>query len=84
MGKVTHRDNCRCNEDPDAWSINAPEYYDCFFTYMRHNSRPHTLNEIAKLLGLSIAAVTTIEKKALKKVQRRLTDLEKVKKLKGL
>jgi DNA-directed RNA polymerase sigma subunit (sigma70/sigma32) len=51
---------------------------------MRHNSRPHTLNEIAKLLGLSIAAVTTIEKKALKKVQRRLTDLEKVKKLKGL
>lgn len=84
MSKVVHRDNCRCNEDPEGWKVNSPDYHNCFFTYMRHNTRPHTLNEIAKLLGMSIAAVTTIEKKALSKVQRRMADLEKVKKLKGL
>jgi DNA-directed RNA polymerase sigma subunit (sigma70/sigma32) len=51
---------------------------------MRHNSRPHTLNEISKLLGMSIAAVTTIEKKALVKLKRKIPQLEKVKKLKGM
>ena len=51
---------------------------------MRHNARPHTLNEIGKLLGMSIAAVTAIEKKALAKIQRKMADIEKVKKLKGL
>lgn len=84
MSKVIHRDNCRCNENQAEWRVASPEYYNCFFTYMRHNSRPHTLNEISKLLGMSIAAVTAIEKKAMNKVQRRLTDLEKVKKLKGM
>lgn len=84
MSKIVHRDNCKCNENPDEWRVNAPAFYNCFFTYMRHNARPHTLNEIGKLLGMSIAAVTAIEKKALAKVQRKMADLEKVKKLKGL
>lgn len=84
MSKVIHRDSCRCNENPEEWFVNSPDYYNCFFTYMRHNSRPHTLNEISKLLKMSIAAVTAIEKKAMVKVQRRIIELEKVKKLKGL
>lgn len=84
MGKGIHRDSCRCNENPDEWKVNSPEYHNCFFTYMRFNARPHTLNEISKLLGISIAAVTTIEKKALNKAKRRLIELEKVKKLKGM
>lgn len=84
MSKVVHRDNCKCNENPDEWYVNSPEYHNCFFTYMRHNARIHTLNEISKLLGMSIAAVTAIEKKATEKMKRRLTELEKVKKLKGL
>lgn len=84
MEKIVHRDSCKCAENPDEWKVNAPEFHNCFFTYMRHNSRPHTLNEISKLLGMSIAAVTAIEKKALAKVARRMADLEKVKKLKGL
>ena len=81
---ITHKDSCRCQEDPETWYINAPEFFNCFFTYMRHNSRPHTLNEISKLLGMSIAAVTTIEKKALVKLKRKIPQLEKVKKLKGM
>lgn len=84
MNKVVHRDNCKCNENPDEWKVNSPEHHNCFFTYMRHNARPHTLNEISKLLGMSIAAVTAIEKKAAEKMKRRLSELEKVKKLKGL
>lgn len=84
MSKVVHRDSCRCHENTEEWKVNAPEYHNCFFTYMRHNSRPHTLNEISKLLGMSIAAVTAIEKKALQRVRRRMSDLEKVKKLKGM
>jgi DNA-directed RNA polymerase sigma subunit (sigma70/sigma32) len=84
MSNVVHRDSCKCNEDTEEWYVNAPEYHNCFFTYMRHNSRPHTLNEISKLLGMSIAAVTAIEQKATEKMKRRLNDLEKVKKLKGL
>jgi len=82
--KIVHKDACRCQEDPDAWWINSPEHYNCFFTYMRLNARPHTLAEIAKLLGMSIAAVTSIEKKAIVKAKRKLIELEKVKKLSGL
>lgn len=84
MSKIVHRDNCKCNENPDEWRVNAPEYHNCFFTYMRHNPRPHTLNEISKLLGMSIAAVTAIEKKAMEKLKRRIAELEKVKKLRGM
>ena len=83
MSKVIHRDSCKCNENPEEWRVAAPEYHNCFFTYMRHNARPHTLNEISKLLGVSIAAVTAIEKKASVKMKRRISELEKVKKLKG-
>lgn len=82
--KVVHRDACKCQENPEEWWINSPEHFYCFFTYMRYNSRPHTLSEIAKLLGMSIAAVTSIEKKALIKAKRRLVQLEKVKKLSSL
>lgn len=84
MSNIVHKDNCKCAENPEEWKINSPEYHNCFFTYLRHNARPHTLNEISKLLGMSIAAVTAIEKKAMAKVSRRMNDLEKVKKLKGM
>ena len=84
MSKVVHRDSCKCNENPEEWKVHSSEFHNCFFTYMRHNARPHTLNEISKLLNISIAAVTAIEKKAMTKLKRRLVDLEKVKKLKGM
>jgi hypothetical protein len=77
MAKIIHRDSCRCQEDPEAWKVNAPEYYNCFFTYMRYNARCHTLSEIANLLGMSIAAVTSIEKKALNKLRNSLLELKK-------
>jgi DNA-directed RNA polymerase sigma subunit (sigma70/sigma32) len=82
--RIVHKDACRCQENPEEWKVNSPEHFNCFFTYMRHNSRPHTLNEIAKLLNMSIAAVTSIEKKALNKLKRKIAEFEKVKKLSGM
>lgn len=82
--KIVHKDACKCQEDPDEWWVNSPEHFNCFFTYLRHNARPHTLNEIAKLLNITIAAVTSIEKKGLTKLKRKLAEFEKVKKLSSL
>jgi DNA-directed RNA polymerase sigma subunit (sigma70/sigma32) len=39
---------------------------------MRHNNRTHTLQEISKLLGLSISAVTSSESKAMNKLQKKI------------
>ena len=68
--KIDHRINCRCNESVEEWYVNAPEYFNCFFTYMRFNNRSHTLQEIANLLNMSISAVTSIEKKAIEKLRQ--------------
>lgn len=62
---------CKCLDDP-SWKVDAPEFGNCFFEYMKHNPRPHTLQEISNLLGLSISAVATVEKKALSKLKRKL------------
>lgn len=65
---------CKCSEieDPDEWHVNSKEHGNCFWRYLRDNPRPHTLQEIADLLGISISAVTNLEKKALKKFSKRL------------
>lgn len=77
MKKKAHLPGCRCGKHKqtlkkdDPWYVNAPEYHNCFFTYMRYNSHAHTLNEIAQMLDLSISAITSIERKALEKLKRR-------------
>lgn len=77
MSEVAHLPGCRCGKhketlkEDDPWYVNAPEYYNCFFTYMKHNSHAHTLNDIAKKLNLSISAITSIERKALEKLKHR-------------
>ena len=62
---------CVCG-DGDEWVIDAPDHGNCFWSYFFFNKRQHTLNEIAELTGLSISAVTSIEKKALLKVRKAL------------
>jgi len=75
MKKYPHSRKCVCWSSKRAredWYVNAPEFSNCFWTYMRHCQRPHTLLEIATLLNLSISAITAIEKKALKKLKKRI------------
>jgi hypothetical protein len=64
-------DQCLCEQTTD-WVINAPKYDNCYWKYSKNNARPHTLNEISQLLGISISAVTTLEKKALSKLRKKL------------
>lgn len=76
-----HRDDCRCGsrlplQKGDAWWINAPDYGNCFWTYFRYNDRAHTLSDIAKLMKLSISAITSIERKAFARIRRRAEFLE--------
>ena len=66
-----YRIKCHCSESTD-WVINAPDYDNCYWKYVERNPFPHTLNEIANLLGISISAVTTLEKKALSKLRKKL------------
>jgi hypothetical protein len=65
---------CICEEleNEDDWKVASPDHNNCFWTYMIDNPRIHTLQEIADLLGMTISAVTTIEKRGLKKLNRRL------------
>lgn len=77
MSKYVHSSRCKCGRNQilnkgDAWYIVAPEYYNCFWTYLRYNTRQHTLSEIAELLGLSISAITSIEKKATSKLRSKI------------
>lgn len=73
-----HFKDCKCGKGgeqltpEDNWHINAPSYANCFWTYLRHNSRVHGLAEIAKLVGVSISAVTAIERRAIRKLKKRL------------
>lgn len=61
--------NCKCKGDP-KWAVAAPTFDNCFFQYIAKNARPHTLQEIANLLGITVFSVTTVEKKALKKLHK--------------
>jgi len=80
--KVAHLPGCRCGKfketlgTKDPWYVNAPNYHNCFFTYMRHNHKSHTLSEIAQKLDLSISAITAIERKALDKLKRKVKSLK--------
>jgi hypothetical protein len=75
MKRYPHNPKCRCRKNKKAkedWYINSPKYHNCFWVLIRHECRPHTLLEIANLLGLSISAITSIEKKALIKLRKRM------------
>lgn len=61
---------CLCKEN-EKWRINAPDYGNCFWTYLAFNKRHHTLKETAELLGLTISVITTTEKKAIDKIAKR-------------
>ncbi len=80
--RYVHRDDCKCGRSQlplvkgDAWWVNAPEYGNCFWTYLRYNDRAHTLSEIARLMKLSISAITSIERKAIAKVRKHVDLLE--------
>lgn len=80
--KYPHREDCRCGKTElplakgDAWWIHAPEYGNCFWTYLRYNDRQHTLAEVAKMMKLSISAITSIERKAFAKIRKRSELLE--------
>jgi len=76
--KYIHLKRCKCGkggeqlEKIDTWWVDEPSYSNCFWVYLRHNDRQHTLNEVANLLNLSISAITATEKKAYKKLNRKL------------
>ena len=78
MKRYNHNPNCKCLKSEKTrsdWWIDAPEYDNCMWTYLRHHERAHTLLEIATLMNLSISAITSIEKKALIKLRKRLKRL---------
>lgn len=79
-----HAENCRCGasatelplkKDHD-WYVHSRAFHNCFWTYLRHNTRPHTLSEVAKLMKLSISAITSIERKAYRKLKKRARQFE--------
>lgn len=81
--KYPHLPECKCGnggkllEKDHDWWVNNPEYDNCFWVYLRHNAHPHTLSQIADLLGLSISAITATEKRAQQKFMRRYERMEK-------
>ena len=88
MGNVQHHNNCSCKFEGEGklpkthkWYVNAPNYFNCFWNYLKSNERSHTLNEIATLLNLSISAITSIEKKAVNKMKKKINILQNNKKL---
>lgn len=83
MNKYPHFAGCKCGSTEDQqtlteehdWWINSPTYHNCFHSYMKHNTRPHTLIEISKLLNLTISSITTLEKRAYKKLSKKLKSI---------
>jgi len=82
MKKKPHFYDCTCKytEEGDLpkdhkWYVKSPMYHNCFWTYLRYNDRPHTLNDIAQLMGLSISAITSIEKKAIAKLRKKTNQI---------
>ena len=83
--KYLHYGDCRCGTrglrpltKEDTWWVNAPEYWNCFWVYLRHNTRPHTLNEIGDKLDLSISAITTIERRAFQRLRKKVRNFVSV------
>ncbi len=76
--KYPHFGNCRCGdgekelEKDHLWYVNAPQHSNCFWTYFKHNKRSHTLAEVADLIGVSISAITAIERRAMRKLKKRM------------
>lgn len=85
MKKYPHLEGCKCGAREEElplpknhdWWVNSEAYHNCFWTYLRNNPHPHTLNEIANLMGVSISAITSIERKAMEKLGRRASYLKK-------
>lgn len=81
-----HLPNCKCkhHEKPlnksHPWYVNVPEYDNCFWLYMKYNNKRHTLLEIANLLNVSMSVITSVERRALKKLQAKMEDALKEKK----
>jgi len=80
MKKYPHLAPCKCGRQDslskdNVWWINSPDHSNCFWVYLRHNTRTHTLLEVANLMDLSISAITSIEKKASLKMKRKFKTL---------
>ena len=87
MDKKPHFWECKCGtrdigdlSKEHPWHIENSKYNNCFWSYIYYNDRPHTLNEIATLMSLSISAITAIERKALVKLKKKLNQLQNSKK----
>lgn len=84
--KKPHLPNCKCDHYKSPlpkkhdWYINSPEHHNCFWMYLEDNNRKHTLSEIAKKLDTSMSVITSIERRALKKMKTKLGKLLKDKK----
>ena len=78
MREYPHFKNCKCGHGGQKlnpkhkWYLNAPQYDNCFWTYMRHNSRPHSLREVAEIFGVSMSAIANIERSALQRFRKKL------------
>lgn len=81
MSDFPHLPNCKCKKytetlsKKDEWYIDAPRHHNCFWNYIKHNERPHSLREVGEKLGLSIAVIINTEKKALAKFKKQLKKL---------
>lgn len=53
------------------WFVNSIKHNFCFWSYMAENATPHTLEECANNLGLSISAIASIERKAMAKLRKK-------------
>lgn len=82
LKKYPHFSDCKCNSGKKVltkqhpWWVDAPDYHNCFWVYLRHNDKIHTLQEVSKLLGLSISAITSTEKKAINKLKKKIAFLQ--------
>lgn len=79
--KVPHLKDCKCGQAPEPldktheWYVNAPDYDNCFWHYIENNERKHTLTEITKLMNSSMSVITSLEKRALNKIKKRLAGI---------
>jgi DNA-directed RNA polymerase sigma subunit (sigma70/sigma32) len=64
MNKQCSKEDCRC------W-IDYPEDNNCIYEAIRKHGNM-TLDEVSKRLGISLVRVSQIEKKALKKLSKRI------------
>ena len=70
-----------CSQKQCDWYIKNSKYYNCFKVMKYFIKRPYTLNEIAKMLGISHTKVKIIEAEAIKKLKQNQQDNEELKNL---